>query len=333
MRKNIFLAVFLLSATGSFAQEQEEPVDFIVRHPILEAKVDPVYRKFKDVSFKTIVPKNAISFNAGYGIPFISNDLNSEQWNSKTGTGLNFGVDYKRQFMKTAIVDNEVVKTPSLLGMGIGLGISYFNQSAFMKNHTEELYNFTDISGDFCDVTFSYKGIKESVSLTYLDIPLYLEIGKPSQVKISGYFNVGVKASILISGKSTGEGTYTSSGHYENWNVNLNGNKGALEELNYYTDKEIPEKLESSLSSFVLWGSLAGGVNIPFSSLEEKRVSKFILRVGAKIDFTVLPVSKSMADPYFKGANYRINQSNILNSDGSRIFMPSIEIKLIYCIN
>ncbi len=320
MKINIFTAILLLSATYSFAQ-----VD--VRHNLIESKVDTVYRKFEDFKIKTIVPENAVSINASYGIPFISNDLEkSEMWNKKSSIALNFGVDYKRQFMKTTIENNEVVQAPSSLGMGIGLGLSYLSQSSIMEDHTEMLNSFTDIDGDLCDVAFSYKGIKEKVSLTYLDIPLYLEIGKPNQAKINGYLNAGIKASVLVSGKFTGEGSYTSTGYYQNTNSTYHD----IDVLNYYTNKASYENSEYKLSPFVLWGCLSGGVNIPFSNLEKNSVSKFILRVGAKVDYTILPVSKSVAEPYFKGAGYRISQSNILGETGSRILMLGVDIKLIY---
>ena len=323
MKKNIFIAVFLLGATSLFAQ-----VDTVkYRHNIVDAEGSG---RNIDMKLKTIVPQNAISINVGYGVPFINNGfMKSEVWNNKTGTALNFGIDYRLQFMKSEIVNNEVVKTPSVAGIGIGLGISHFKQSAIMKNHTDTLHDFEGNGGFFGDVTLSYKGIKENLSLTYLDIPLYLSIGKPSQVKISGYFNVGIKASLLVANKFAGEGTYTSQGYDYATNCLIHN----VDVLNFYTDKASYENSEYNLSKFVLWGSLSGGVNIPFSSLEKNKISKVILSVGAKLDYTILPISKSIAEPYFKGANYRINQSNILGSNGSRIFLPSVEVKLIYCIN
>ncbi|MDR1761466.1 MAG: hypothetical protein LBR55_03350 [Bacteroidales bacterium] len=330
MKKNILTVAFLLCATFSFAQNLD------VRHNILETEVDTVYGKYNKLNFKTIVPKNAISINAGYGIPFISNDESkSEMWHKNTDVALNFGIDYKLQIMQTDIINNEFVKAPSLFGIGVGVGVSYFNQSASMKNHTEKLHNFRDIDGDLCDtVTLSYTGIQESLSLAYVDIPLYLSIGKPSQVKISGYCNIGIKASILVADKFTGEGTYTSSGYYQKiGNSESNVEIFDVEALHYYTDKASYENPDYKLSPFVLWGSLSGGVSIPFSSLEDNKISRLILCLGAKLDYTILPVSKSIAEPYFKGANYRINQSNILGSKGSRMFVPGIDVKLIYCIN
>lgn len=325
MKKNIVTAALLTCATFSFAQENID-----IRHNILETEIDTVYRKYNTLKIKTIVPQSAIAFNFSGGVLYINNDAGSKMRNNyKPGNGWSFGIDYKRQFMQTDIVNNDFVKTPSLLGIGAGLGISYLYQSSFIWDYSETLSNFTDVDSDVCDVKLSYKGIRETLTLTYLDIPLYLSIGKPSQTKISAYGNVGIKASIRVGNSFTGKGTYTSTGYYQDWGVE----KYDIPELNYYTNKACYENPEVNLSPFVLWGSLSGGVSFPFSSLEKNTISNFIVCLGVKLDYTLSPISKSTSEPDFPSETYRINQSNILGSKGSRIFAPGVDIKLIYCIN
>lgn len=304
MKTNIFIVAFLLCATSSFAQ-------LVRNNKIIQ-----------------VVPKNAVSFNASGGVLYINNDSGSKMRNNyKPGNGTSFGVDYKRQFIKVVTTENSREQVPYLVGMGAGLGVSYLYQTSFMWNHSETLDNFTDTDGNVSNVTLSYNNIKEKLKLTYLDIPLYLTIGTPSQTKICAYGNVGLKASILVANKFTGEGTYTARSDKP---VNQ------ADRLEYYgtNKKSYSKKPEFDPSSFVLWGTLAGGVNFPLSNVVENSIpSKFILQVGAKIDYTLSKVSKSLSDPYFKDAKYRINQSNIFGKDGSRIFVPGVEVKLIYCIN
>ena len=337
MKKNIFITMFLLSATSLFAQ------NIAVRHNILQAEVDTVYKRYDVLKLKTIVPENAVSINLGGGVPVMFNSSPKKQdfWNRKSGVGLIFGIDYKHHFFTSQIANNKVIKKPSMFGLGVGLGISRLSQSAIMdgdNKYTEHLEHFTDRDGDSAIVTLSYKGFKENISFTCLDIPLYLEIGKPSQVKLSGYCNIGIKASIRIAGEYKKEGTYTSEGFYKTINgEDVNVTIRDVGELEYYTDKPVSEK--HKLSPFVLWGCLSGGINIPLrgieKTLEKNNYGNWILRIGAKADFTILPVSISpkIAEPYFKKTIFYTNQSNILGGNSGYVFLPSVEVKLIYCIN
>ena len=276
------------------------------------------------------VPKNAVVLNLGYNFPMINNALvnKSDFWNKKTGTGVNFSVDYRKQFQKKTIENDAIVSTPTIMGMGIGVGISYFRQSAGFEKFSDTLSNYTDVDGDKCTVYLKCQNVKETVSLTYLDIPVYFEIGKLSRVKPSAYLQLGLKASVLIAKKFEGQGAYTSTGYYPKTEVMLHD----VSVLGYYTNELCYNEPAYKLSPFVLWGTIAGGVNFPFSSLEKNKLAKWILRVSAKIDYSLTPISKSMEEPYFKGATFRLNQSNMLGGDGSRIFSAGLMVSLIYCL-
>jgi hypothetical protein len=277
---------------------------------------------------RIIVPENAIAFNLGYNIPMLNNEvMKYDFWKKEIGTGLDFSVDYRRQFQKYVIEDNEVVTMPTWLAMGAGLGISYIRESAWLENHSES-FLFKDKDDDNCTVKLDYTDVKESISLTYLDIPVYVEIGRPSRVKISGFAKIGVKASLLMSKKVKGEGTYTSTGFYPEWNVTLRN----IPELGYYTHENCYQNPDYKASPFVLWGSVSGGVNFPFSSVEKNRIANWILRVSAKIDYSLTPISKPLPDTYFSDASFRLNQSNILGGNGSKILAAGITVGLIYCL-
>jgi len=325
MKKYILTVIFLVSATFLFAQVN-------VRHNMFVADVDTDRGTFRQLNLRSIVPENAVSFNLGYGIPTINNALtNQDFWDKGLGTGLSFGVNYRRHLFTSNIVDGREVRQPTLFGAGVGLGISHLSQQAVMNyNHTEILHNFVDRDGYVADVTLSYRGIRERVSLTYLDIPLYLEIGRLSQTRLSGFFNAGVRASILVSNQFTGEGTFTSTGFYRTGEL-TGYTLRDIPSLNYFTNRSAYLNPEYDLSSFVLWGSVSGGINIPFSSLERNWVSPWVLRVGVRVDYTLTPISRSIPEPYFTGADFRINQSNMLGGNGSRVFRFGLDVRLIYC--
>lgn len=323
MQKIVCTIVFLCCSIAiSFAQQEEVTVD----HPVIAGTIrtDRQKKNLENVKYKDIFLTDAVSINLGGAIPFIDNGLAKDKlWNEKTGQSWQFGIGYKHQIKKNEYANNMKITTASCVGFGVGLGVNYMQQSAFMENRTDTIKNFEDIDGYSCEARLLYKDIKESISLFYLDIPLYLEIGKPSLVKTTGYLDVGVKASILLFSQCNGKGSYASTCYDEEKNVVYEN----VDHLNCYPNMPINEKLEHGLSRFALSGSLSGGVSIPFSSLA--RYSGWILQIGARVDYTILKVSKSIDEPYFKGANYRIDQSNMLNGNGNRILMFGIDIKFI----
>jgi len=324
--KKVMFFVAIFATVASFAQVK-------VGNNLVKGVVDTT-QEVQNISLKTRmkVPPKALAFNLGYGFPSINNALVKQDfWKKKIGSGVDFNLDFRMQFQKKAIEDEEVVNVPSLIAMGVGLGVSYFHQSARFDAFSETLTNYTDIDGDKCDVSLKYKNVKESVSLTYLDIPFYLEIGRPSRVKTSAYLKLGFKASFLVGKNSQGEGTFTSSGYYPEREVTLDD----VDVLGYYKEDKpcynIIGGMFNPFNPFVLWGSVSAGVNIPFSSLEKNKLAKLMLRISAKIDYSLTPVSRiGLEDVYFTGLSYSLNNINMLNK--SRIFSPGFSLSLIYCL-
>jgi hypothetical protein len=292
-------------------------------------------QEVQNISLKvrTKVPSKALVFDLGYGFPSINNALVKQDfWSKKLGSKIDFAVDFRMQFQKKDIEDEEVVQVPSWVAMGVGVGFSYIHQSAGFDAFSETLTDYIDIDGMKCNVSFNYKNVKESVSLTYLDIPLYFEIGRPSRVKTTAYVKLGFKASFLVGKNFSGEGTYTSSGYYPQWDVNLDD----VDVLGYYKDDQLCYNIiGGKLNPFVLWGGLSAGVNIPFSSLEKNKLAKWMLRISAKADYSLTPISKPLPDAIFNvvkdvNSSFRLNQANML--DKSRIFSYGLSLSLIYCL-
>ena len=319
-----FIAVFLCTIT-LFAQVE-------VGNNLVTGKVDTT-RSIQNITLKSRVrvPVNALVFNLGYQVPWVTNSLTkADFWRNKVGTGIDFSVDYRRQFFKKVIEKNEVVSVPTCFAFGVGLGISFIHKTSYFESFSETLNNYTDIDNDSCTVKINYKNVKESVSLIYLDIPLYLEIGKPSRIKPSVSFKLGLKPSVLVGKRFNNAGTYTATGYYPKWDLPIHDVDVPV--LGYYTtDAPCYNKIEQKVCPFVLWGIASVGLNIPFSSFEKNKIAKWILRLSAQMDYSLTPISKTMDESYFKGAAFRLNQVNML-SKGNRIFSAGFSIGVIYCL-
>jgi hypothetical protein len=82
----------------------------------------------------------------------------------------------------------------------------------------------------------------------------------------------------------------------------------------------------------VVWASISGGINFPFSSFEKNKIAKCILRISAKADYSLTPISKKLSEPYFKDSYFRLYQSNMLGGNGTRIFSAGLVVSLIYTL-
>ena len=326
MKHILFIALFLCTVT-LYAQVE-------VGNNLVIGKVDTT-RSIQNISLKSRVrvPANAVVFNLGYQVPWITNALTkADFWSNKVGTGIEFSIDYRRQFQKKVIEKNEIISVPTCFAFGIGVGISFIHKTSYFENFAETLNNYVDVDKDKCTVKINYNNVKEAVSLTYLDIPLYLEIGKPSRIKPSVSFKLGVKSYVLVGKRFNNAGTYTATGYYEKkGDIPLNVLIYDVPELGYYTNAPCYNNLEVNVSPFVLWGIVSTGVNIPFSSFEKNKIAKWILRLSAQVDYSLTPVSKAMEESYFKGTAFRLNQVNML-SKGNRIFAAGFSIGMIYCL-
>jgi len=320
MKHLVCILVFLCSVT-MYAQIE-------VGNNLVSGKVDTT-RSIQNISLKSRVkvPVNAMVFNFGYQVPWITNaPTKANFWNNKVGVGVDFSIDYRRQFQKKTIEKDEIISLPTSFAFGIGIGISFIQKTSYFENFAETLTNYIDKDNDLCNVMLNYKDVKESVSLTYLDIPLYLEIGKLGRIKPSVCFKLGVKASVLVGKRFTTEGTYTATGYYPKEEVTLHN----IPVLGYYTNAKCYDSPEQSVAPFVLWGMASVGVNIPFSSFEKNRIAKWILRLSAGVDYSLTPISKAMNDAYFRGTEFRLNQVNML-SNTSRIFAARVSVGVVYC--
>ena len=269
---------------------------------------------------------NSIEFSAGYGIPLLNNSLMGSTWDQKMGNGGQFSIEYRKQFTKRSTINNRVVDYPTIWAVGTGLGVSAFSKSADLNLVSEQVNSLQDADGDSYNANLDYSGIKEKVSLLYIDVPLYLEIGRLSKTRIKGWGRLGVKGSFLLNDSFEGQGSYTSQGYYPAWDVTLHD----VPELDYYTNRSAYTDPEYKLKPFVLWGTLSAGISIPFSNYKEEIIRNTILKLGVKYDFTITQVSEGSSNLMYPGSLYHINKSNIWGGDGSRIHYFGLEVGLVY---
>jgi len=335
MKKVITTSISFLFCIAIYAQN--DTTKQVELNDIHRVEIDLAGRNPLKVERREHVSIKSIVINAGYGWPSISNDFPIElkdNFDKNSGSAWQFSVHFRKQFMKEAAVNERVFDVPTAVAFGAGIGLSHFNKSIGFKSFEENLEE-TDKDVDNYTAHLIYSDVTEELGLTYLDIPLYLEFGKPSKTKFQPYARIGLKGSLLISKNASRGGSFSSTGHY----TRVDGktvdvilfdvsdlefsNNGDL----FYDKNTAPEL---NLNSFVLWSTVAAGFNIPLSSPDKDILRNVILRIGVKWDYSLMPISNNIEnESVFKKSQYWLKQSNILREGGNHLQFIGLEIGLI----
>jgi hypothetical protein len=279
--------------------------------------------------------------NAGLGVPNINSKLTQQGfWDKGSGSSFHFGVDFRKQFARERIIGNRVVLHPSLFAIGGGLGLSYLKSAASIEQLTET-HTGTDNSvwvwqgetffNQRYEETLIYNNVSEQLSLLYLDIPLYLEIGRPSKTKVGAWGKIGVKGSLLLSDNFTGEGTFDFTRRYPDMD-NRELGMSDLVEMKDYPNGICYVNPDYDLNPFILWGTLSTGVTIPLSNTKKGIVRNSILRLGVNYDFTLNTISTGDRTNYFfPDSKFWLNEVNMLGGEnGAKMQKFGLEMGVIF---
>lgn len=269
-----------------------------------------------------MVDRSGISLALTYGIgmPLFTNSLiNNKIWDKSRSLSQHNG----------NIAVEIPIKQSSPFAFEAGLGFTYTTLKARFTYFNETINNLVDPYSAKYNAVCSYKNVEEDVTMMSVNLgPISISYGRPRCNRISGYGKLGVTFSYNFQRTFKGTGRYDISGYFPEWNITIHD----VPELNFNSDGSCYDKVDVSDNQFVLWGNIAGGVFVPLSRFQEYREAHFILKIGAKCDYSLTSISKQLDENFIKGAAYRINQSNILAGKDTHILSPGIEIGIIYML-
>ena len=186
-----------------------------------------------------------------------------------------------------------------------GVGLRSYKLSA-TGAACEQTLDATDVDGDAYQAIYNYSNRTESLSLTYLDIPVRACFGQPAKNRVSVYAKVGVTPSVKMSSDFTGTGTYSLKGYYPQWDVTFED----IPELGFGSDMDCYTDVEPELSSFILWGNLAAGAYVPFGN------APLLLNAGIGLDIPFMGVGTAAEGMHLLG-------------NGGKTVIPSVEVGLV----
>jgi hypothetical protein len=256
----------------------------------------------------------------------INDDIEKGEWISNNQLGYQFEFGYARRLRGLRI--NNV----RLFSYGVGLGVSSYSYEITSNSiyDTIQVMDPENITPrDPMEKRPNYLSISEKTNVLFIDVPLFIEIGKVSAYRVGYYARFGIKASFPLSDKFEGMGNYSVKGYYENIEGDFVDCEIVTEipELGLYHNAQLYSGNKNyELNSINLSGFIAAGVSLP---VVEK---KWIIRIGANYiqGFSDITAPSNLTDNIIQ-----TDVNHVMENDNSptktRFF--GAEIGLQYVIN
>ena len=216
------------------------------------------------------------------------------------------------------------------LSLGVGLEYSRMRFAAGAGQLSDIFDNAMDRDHDNYIAYLTCHNMEERATMHYLSIPLTLSVGQPYHDRVSGYFQLAIVPSFCVSSSLNVSGYYDLSGYYPQYQLTLSN----FESLGFGPDNSIGQMDEGlNVNRFLLAGRLAGGIYLPLCRTSQGKTSPWVLKLGAKLDFSITPMAKGVHDETpFEDATAHLNQNNFLASDGCRFLNPGVEVGIMYIL-
>ncbi|MBP5495955.1 MAG: hypothetical protein J6X98_02150 [Bacteroidales bacterium] len=214
------------------------------------------------------------------------------------------------------------------LSLGAGVEYSKMQFAAGAGQTSDTFDNAMDRDQDNYIAYLTGHNMEERATMHYLSIPLTLSVGQPYHDRVSGYFQLAIVPSFCVSSLLNVSGYYDLSGYYPQYQLTLSN----FESLGFVSDNSIGQMDEAlNVNRFLLAGRLAGGIYLPLCRTSQGETSPWVLKLGAKLDFSITPMAKGVHDKApFQDATAHLNQNNFLASDGCRFLNPALEVGIMY---
>jgi hypothetical protein len=108
----------------------------------------------------------------------------------------------------------------SYLAISSGIGFIIYNSSFDLGNYTNS-YDTIDSESESYKRNISGSGIEETQKITYLTIPLVLNVNIPVSEKFGFYIKPGINILLHMNSAYDNTGTFDYSGYYSKYNVTI----------------------------------------------------------------------------------------------------------------
>lgn len=262
-------------------EEFNKDVDIFIEAYNVTAFVQENKGLFSGLGSTRNLTKKSFTMELQLGSSTIQNTtLMDDGWESSAQMGGSFNLGYS-------------IRMRRLLSVGIGIGFySYANKISnyslfntikekddfLIKSETVTLYPLHEV-----DINFSYNNLVESNRVYSLSVPIFIEFGNSNTDKASFYSKIGVLLSLPVYSSFKGEGLYSVSAYYSDFNLTIDN----VPALGYVSNKEAYDDPQSTeIQSIQLSAIISAGFSFPVKS-------NMIMRFGVEYIYGFTDLSKS----------------------------------------
>jgi hypothetical protein len=234
--------------------------------------------------------------NVGYST---SSKLTSTKQNSYSGS-----IEVGYYFMK-------------LVGLSTGVGYNSYSNQLQLALYTSKL-NSVDSENEAYELRVSGKSINEEQKISFITIPVSLNLRLPIGRTFGFFLQPGIKLAIPLGKNYQSSGTFTYKGYYPAYNVLLEN----LPNFGFPTDlgTEFNEKL--SLKSLNLSAAVSAGFDILIQN-------KYLFGIGACYDRTISNIADYSSPDTYVLSN-EAGQINSMMGGSSKTTIQSIGVKIVF---
>lgn len=132
-------------------------------------------------------------------------------------------------------------------GLSTGIGINSFNSTFSLDNYSSN-YTTRDSEEDTYERRITGSGITENQKISYLNIPLLINLRIPGNSIFGLYFKAGINMSVPLTKEYSSNGIFTFTGYYPEFNVLLKD----LPEYGFISDAPLLANGEIVLRPFII---------------------------------------------------------------------------------
>lgn len=201
------------------------------------------------------------------------------------------------------------------IGVSSGIGFNTFKAPVMLDTYQNQ-FNTVDSEGDAYEMRVTGTGMMEDQKISYLTVPLYLNIRLPITGTIGFFVQTGLDMSFAVNNSYSSNGTFTYKGYYPKYNVLLYN----LPAFGFATDKNTTTTGTMDIKPFTLFAAASAGFD--FFVMQDMQ-----LAIGATYNKSLSKVSA-----YPTTDNFQLTESadhiNSFMGGGSSVVAQSIGLSL-----
>jgi hypothetical protein len=200
-------------------------------------------------------------------------------------------------------------------GFTTGAGISSFRSGSSLDDYSNKITT-SDSENESYERRITGSGINEDQNITFLNIPLLLNLRIPGRSIFGVYIDIGINCSVPLTQEYSSTGTFSFTGFYPSYNVLLEN----LPEYGYQSNVQVSTNGQLELKSYSIEGVASAGFQFLIAN-------KLQLSLGATYARSISSISNYSSPDKFQ-LSTDVSAINSLIGGSINTFAESMGLRL-----